>query len=380
MIYLDNAATTLIKPSSVGMNMQRALHCCGSPGRGGHRPSMNAAEVVYACRESASRLFNVKNPEHIIFTGNATHSLNIAVHSLVAPSSRVVISGFEHNAVTRPLAAIGADVVVAGRKLFDPEDTLFEFEKALKHKTDAVICTHVSNAFGYVLPIEEIAMLCRKRGVPLIIDASQSAGNMPIDAGKLHADYIAMPGHKGLYGPQGTGILICSEEADPFPFLRGGTGGNSLSSDMPDLLPDKLEAGTHNVPGIAGLDAGMRYVLEKTPQSIAKHESKLIKSAVRGLSRIKEVTVFAPPERQKRSGVLSFILNSFDPETAAEMLAKQGICVRAGLHCAPTAHISAGTAPHGTVRLSVSAFTSENDIEQFLLAVKNIANGKRKRS
>ena len=220
---------------------------------------MAAADTAFACREEAAALFQVGQPERVVLTFNATHGLNIAVHSLVKPGATVLLSGYEHNAVTRPLASI-ADVRlrVVRAPLFCPNLFLEELERRLTPEVDVVICTHVSNVFGYVLPVEEVAALCRRRQVPLIVDASQSAGCLPVHMGELGAAFVAMPGHKGLYGPQGTGLLLCG--AETHPLLMGGTGSASALQAMPDFLPDRLEAGTHNMPGIAGLLEGLRYV------------------------------------------------------------------------------------------------------------------------
>ena len=257
MIYLDNGATSFHKPPEVQQAVLDAMRRCANPGRGGYPAAMNAAEQVFRCRETAAELFGCQ-PEQVALTSNCTHGLNIAIRSLVRPGDRVVISGFEHNAVTRPLHALGAQIKVAGRRLFDWEDTLEEFEKALRTDPKAAVFTHVSNVFGYVLPVEQMGALCRQHGVPFIIDAAQSAGAMEIDLRKLGADFIAMPGHKGLLGPQGTGLLLCNRL--PEPLLQGGTGSDSIRQEMPDYLPDRVEAGTVNVPGIAGLAAGLRYL------------------------------------------------------------------------------------------------------------------------
>lgn len=260
MIYLDSAATTLQKPAAVSKAVHMAMQRMASPGRGGHRPAMLAAETAFACREKAAQLFDVAEPEHVVLTFNATHGLNIAIKSLVQPGSTVLISGYEHNAVTRPLAAIrGVKIRVAESALFRPDLLLSQFEKLLTSEVSAVICTHVSNVFGYVLPIPEIAALCRSRKTPLIVDASQSAGCLPVSMREWGASFIAMPGHKGLYGPQGTGLLLCSDDAVR-PLMEGGTGSASAQQEMPEFLPDRLEAGTHNVPGIAGLLEGMRFL------------------------------------------------------------------------------------------------------------------------
>ena len=257
MIYLDNGATTLHKPQAVRAAVNRALLRCANPGRGGYPAAMEAAEAVFRCRSLAGEMFDCE-PERVVFTMNCTHGLNMAIRTLVHPGDRVVISGFEHNAVTRPLHAIGARVTVAGRKLFSWEDTLADFDRALSEKPVAAIFTHVSNVFGYVLPVEQLAELCRLHGVPFLVDAAQSAGSRPVSLKKWGAEFIAMPGHKGLLGPQGTGLLLCGR--DPEPLMQGGTGSLSIQQDMPDFLPDRGEAGTVNVPGICGLAAGMAHI------------------------------------------------------------------------------------------------------------------------
>lgn len=274
MIYLDSAATTFQKPLSVSYAMQRAMRTMSSPGRGGYAAARAAEETAFRCRSLAAELFGVPSPEQVVFTSNATHALNIAIRSLVPEGGRVAVSGYEHNAVTRPLHALGARIKVAASPLFDRAALLRAFENSISPELDAVVCTHVSNVFGFVLPIEEIAALCRAEGVPLIVDASQSAGILPLELDTLGAAFIAMPGHKGLYGPQGTGLLLCAHDAAPL--LYGGTGSASLEQTMPDFLPDRLEAGTHNMPGIAGLEAGLRFVREKRG-SIERHERALMR-------------------------------------------------------------------------------------------------------
>jgi len=213
MTYLDFGATSFQKPRQVGEAVAWAMKRCANPGRGGYEAARKAAKVVYSCREEAGALFDCE-PEQVVFTSNCTHGLNIAIRSLVKPGAKVVVSGFEHNAVVRPLHALGAELRVAGRKLFDWEDTLESFASALRG-ADAAVFTHVSNVFGYLLPVEEMAGLCRERGIPFILDAAQSAGSIPVSLKKLGADFIAMPGHKGLLGPQGTGLLLCAREGEP---------------------------------------------------------------------------------------------------------------------------------------------------------------------
>ena len=375
MIYLDSAATTLQKPPSVARATAHAIDHLASPGRGGHRPAMAAADTAFACREEAAALFHVTSVDQVVFTFNATHGLNIAIKTLVHPGDRVVISGYEHNAVTRPLHAIPeVEILVARSPLFDRQGMIDSFRQCLDQGADAAICTHVSNVFGFILPIQEIAELCRQREVPLIVDASQSAGVLPLDIQELGAAFVAMPGHKGLYGPQGTGLLLCG--AETHPLLMGGTGSASALQAMPDFLPDRLEAGTHNMPGIAGLLEGLRYVQTQGTERILTHERRLIRQAAAGLSRIPGVTVYGDGGAVQ-AGVLSFQIDGMDCEAVGEALGARGIAVRAGLHCAPLAHQSAGTLEAGTVRASVSAFNTPQEVERFTQEVARLTAGQK---
>ena len=366
MIYLDNGATTLIKPVAVQQAVMEAMRSMASPGRGGHPPAMLAAETVYTCREEAAELFNVPQPEQVVFTMNATHALNIAISSLAKKGEKVVVSGFEHNSVTRPLYAIGAETVFAGKKLFDDNALLEDFDKKLKG-AGLCVCTHVSNVFGYVLPIYEIARLCKRHSVPLIVDASQSAGVLEVDMQRLNAEFIAMPGHKSLFGPQGTGILLCKNMGKPFMF--GGSGSDSVPQHMPEYLPDGLEAGTHNVCGIAGLLAGIRYVRSAGLDDILGHERMLLGLMTSELSD-SGAELFTG---EGQSGVLSLRIPGMDCEQVAGELSERGICVRAGMHCAPTAHRSAGTIDTGTVRFSFSPFNDERQVKTACQALREIA-------
>lgn len=371
MIYLDSAATTLQKPAAVAAASARAINHLASPGRGGHRPAMAAAETAFTCREEAASLFHVDAPERVVFTFNATHGLNIAIKTLAKPGSRVVVSGYEHNAVTRPLHALGVELRVARSPLFDRQAALEAFRRELDQGADLVVCTHVSNVFGFILPIEEIARLCRERGAPLIVDASQSAGCLPLDFDALGAAFAAMPGHKGLYGPQGTGLLLCG--MDPAPLLEGGTGSESKRQDMPEFLPDRLEAGTHNIAGIAGLLEGLRFLRRQGVERIAGQEGELIRRMGEGLRALPGAEVYQAQDPLAQAGVLSFRLRGRDCEEIGENLGGRGYAVRAGLHCAPLAHETAGTLETGTLRASVSAFNTERETGQFLRAVREIA-------
>lgn len=368
MIYFDAGATTLQKPEAVRRAMYQAVHTLSSPGRGSYPATRRAEETDLRCRMAAAELFHVDDPAHVVFTSCATHGLNIAIRTLVKPGSRVVISGYEHNAVTRPLHAIpNVEIAVADGPLFDPAAMLAQFRQALAQPADAVICTHVSNVFGYVLPVSDIAALCREKGVPFVLDASQSAGMLPVDMEALGASFIAMPGHKGLYGPQGTGLLLCG--CEPAPLLRGGTGSQSLLQEMPAELPDRLEAGTHNMPGIAGLLEGLRFVQRQGVARIADYEGELGRYAAQRLADIPGVEVFSGPEQ---TGVVSFRVSGWDCEELGEALASRGIALRAGLHCAPLAHRTAGTLETGTVRFSPSVFNRRQEVDTLTREVSSI--------
>ena len=364
MIYFDSGATTLEKPASVRWAMARAVNTMSSPGRGSHQATRLAEETDYACRTAAARLFGVEDESNVIFTSNATHGLNIAIHTLVQPGSRVVISGYEHNAVTRPLHAIpNVTLTVLDTPLFQPERMVEELKEALGHGADVVICNHVSNVFGCIQPVEEMAVLCRNAGVPFLLDASQSAGILPVRMDVLQAAFIAMPGHKGLYGPQGTGLLLCNHEV--LPLLYGGTGSLSKLQTMPDMLPDRLESGTHNMPGIAGLLEGIRYVQRTGVEKIAAHERRLTAQAVELLRNTDGIRLFWCDGFRHQTGVLSFIVEGIDCEEMGEAMASRGIALRAGLHCAPLAHRTVGTLKTGTIRFSPSAFNTPAQVMQF---------------
>ena len=375
MIYLDSAATTLEKPPSVPKASAWAMTHLASPGRGGHKAGMGAAELVYRVREQAAQLFHVGDPERVILTSNATHGLNVAIHSLVRPGGTVLISGYEHNAVTRPLHAIpGVKVKVAAGKLFDADEAYAAFEREISPEVDVVICNHVSNVFGFIQPVERIAKVCRERGKSLVVDASQSAGIVPVNMEEWNAAFVAMPGHKGLYGPQGTGLLLCG--ADTVPLLYGGTGSLSAQQEMPDFLPDRLEAGTQNVCGAAGLLEGIRFGSHKGIERIHAHECWLAQRMMDRLAGVKGLQIFRGGQNQ--SGLFSVVVDGMDCEAIAEQLARRDVAVRAGLHCAPLAHQTAGTAESGTIRFSFSAFNSAYQVDQAAMVFQNIVKDGKK--
>lgn len=364
MIYLDSAATTLQKPRAVPAAVAAAITTMTTPGRGEHSASRLAAEKMLELRAMAAEFFDVSEPDYVVLTMNATHALNIAIKSLISPGDTVAISGYEHNAVTRAIHAIGdVNVRVVNAELFNRDQMAEGFERALQDDVDAVVCTHTSNVFGYTLPMDDIAQICRRRGVPLIVDASQSAGIVPVRLRTWGAAYVAMPGHKGLYGPQGTGLLLCGEGQLPDTLLQGGTGSLSRLQEMPDFLPDRLEAGTQNIHGAAGLLEGVRFVRKFVPGKIAHYEGHLMSMLARGLREKENYRVFHAGDS---SSVLSVVPRDLTPEELGERLAAKGIATRAGLHCAPLAHMSAGTDRTGTLRFSASVFNTEKEIERVL--------------
>lgn len=361
MIYLDNGATSFPKPQAVSQAVARALEQGANPGRGGYGAAMEAGNLVLNCREAAGRLFHCK-PEQVVLTANCTQGLNIAIGSLVKEGDRVLISGFEHNAVVRPLYARKVDLRIAGRRLFQWEEILESFRRELRRGVDAAVFTYVSNVFGYILPVEKLAALCREAEVPFILDAAQAAGSLKVSM-ELGADFIAMPGHKGLLGPQGTGLLLCGQPGKPL--LYGGTGSQSRSHEMPQDLPERLEPGTLNVPGAAGLAAGISIVERKGTDAIFRREHTQAEKLSRDLRDL-GFRVFAG---EHQAGTVSF-QGRRDCEEIAAYLGKRGIAVRAGLHCAPLAHESAGTIAQGTVRVS---FGHEANDSQRRALVKELA-------
>lgn len=366
MIYLDQAATSLQKPPEVCQAMLTACKTCAGYARSGHAPALRAGEVVYQCRETAAQLFSVDNPEQIIFTMNATHALNLAIHGFCTPSTVVAVSSYEHNSVMRPLHALGCPLRILRSKLFDSSDFLHEAERAIDAGVQIFIINHVSNVFGSIVPLEQLDAMLQAYQIPLILDASQSAGTIPISVRRLRSlRAVCMPGHKGLLGPQGTGILILSNPDDlPRPLLQGGTGSASSSLEQPAFLPDRLESGTPNVPGIAGLHAGMKFLLEQGIDAIHRHEQDCIQTCIATLRTIPNLEVFAAEEPERQAGVLSIRIPNQPSEILAQALADQGVCVRGGLHCAPLAHQSAHTQTTGTVRLSVGPYNTRLEMQR----------------
>lgn len=376
MIYLDNAATTYPKPPAVRQAVDTALRRFGAnPGRGGYAMSMAAAEEIYACRKEVSDYFGGPGPENVVFPLNCTQALNMVLKGWLRPGDHVVVSDLEHNAVMRPLEALaqrGISFTAAHVTIGDHNATVDAFRRSLTAKTRLVLCTHASNVLGARLPVERIAALCREYRIPVALDCAQSAGILPIDMADMGIDFICAAGHKGLYGPMGTGILVAADGSRLDTILEGGTGSSSLSMKQPEEMPEHLESGTLNVPGICGLRAGLRFVRERGGR-IFRHEMEYITRLYDRLKRIPEVELYTPrPEPLYFAPVLSCNIRGLTSEEAGALLGKQGIAVRAGLHCAPAAHGSIGTLERGTVRMAPSAFSDFAEIDVVVSRFLNI--------
>ncbi|KAB0669741.1 aminotransferase class V-fold PLP-dependent enzyme [Oryzomonas sagensis] len=372
-IYLDNAATSYPKPESVYQAVMHAMREVGSsPGRGGHRRSLEAGRLLLQAREAIATLFAIPDSSRIIMTHSTTEALNLALRGVLVPGDHVVTTSMEHNSLVRPLAALrasGVEVTVVradGTGMVDPDDV----RRALRPTTRMVAMAHISNVCGAIQAIGPIGAIAREAGALFLVDAAQSAGSEPIDVIGTGIDLLAAPGHKGLYGPQGTGFLYASPAVHLKPLLQGGTGTSSTAEEQPLTLPDGFEAGTHNMPGIAGLKAGVEFVLEQGAAAIGERERRLVTSAAQRLAEVPQVTLYGPSDPALRGGVLSFTVAETDPAALAFMLDHNyDIAVRAGLHCAPQAHRTLGSFPGGTLRMSPGWFSTGEEIAIFCDAV-----------
>lgn len=378
LIYLDNAASSWPKPPGVADAVARVIadHAAG-PGRGSHRMALAAGRVLLDARQRLAALFHIRNPVDIAFTSNTSTALNLAIKGFLEPGDHVVSTSLEHNSVRRPLAYMASK--------FDVETTyvaadregnldLQAFEAAFRPNTRLVVCTHASNLLGSVLPIGEMADIARRHGARVLVDAAQTAGARPIDVETLGIDMLAFPGHKGLLGPQGTGGLYVHPDMKLEPLVHGGTGSQSEQPGMPDVRPDRHEGGTPNTPGIAGLAEGVRFVLERTPEAIWHHERELTRRIMEGLATIPGIRLLGPPPEQDRAGLVSFTLEAVESAELAFLLDRRyGIAVRAGYHCTPQGHETAGTLDSGAVRASVGWKTTADEADALIDAVKDIA-------
>lgn len=375
MIYLDNSATTFPKPYSVINTVNECMrYYSANPGRSGHKLSMETAQKVYDCRVAVCKLFNVDNESKVVFTSGCTHSLNIVIKGVLKSGDHCIISSFEHNSVLRPLEKLkqqGITYSVAQVNPYNDDETVENFYKCIRDNTKLIVCTHASNVFGFCLPVERICKLAHKHNIHFCLDAAQTAGLFNIDAKNSKFDYICCPGHKGLYGPMGVGILIINSEVIPDTLIEGGTGSDSLSPNQPEFIPDRFESGTLNIPGICALKSGIEFVQAKGIENINKHEMNLIKQIYNSFSMNRSISIYND-YKMKSVPVLSFVYNGLDSEKTATILSDRfNIATRAGLHCSPLAHKSMGTLNTGTVRISPSIFTTDKDIYYFLKVIKN---------
>ncbi len=380
IVYLDNAATSFPKPRVVWEAMEHYFfEVGGNPGRSGHRLSYQASEVLFDAREALARLFNIETPERIVFTKNATEAVNVALYGLLKPGDRVVTTAMEHNAVMRPLRhlekarGIELEVVPADSQgLVDLE----AMARALEKETALLVVNHASNVSGSLIDLEKVGTLARDAGVPLLVDVAQTAGCYPIDVKAMNISLLAFTGHKGLMGPQGTGGLYVAPSFEPAPLIRGGTGSNSELEEQPDMWPDIHESGTPNVVGLAGLRAGVEFVMEQGVEKIREHEGRLFKSFWERARQIPGLRLYGPADWEERVAVVSLTLEGQDPAWMGHKLDRDfGVMVRVGLHCAPSAHRSLGTFPTGTVRVAFGFFNTQEDVEVVLEALETIARG-----
>ena len=376
-MYFDNAATTWPKPEAVYRRMDEFFRTSGAnPGRSAHGMAVAAEVAVARARGRLAQFLNAPRPERLIWTLNGTDGNNLALKGFLRPGDRVVTTGLEHNAVVRPLRSLerhGVELV----RVPCPGGTfdLSSFLEAIHPGTRLVAMVHASNVTGEVLPVEEVGTVCRRRGIPLLIDAAQSAGVLPLDVRELGPErvMVAMPGHKGLLGPTGIGALYIGEELELQPLKEGGTGSTSEREEQPEELPYRFESGTLNTVGIAGLGAALEWLLQTGREAIHQHEATLVRRLWSGLSEVPGVRLYGPPPGPRRASLVSFDLEGWEPSDAAQVLDQSfDIQCRPGLHCAPWAHQSLGTFPAGTIRLSPGFFNTETEVEAAVRAVRGM--------
>ena len=374
--YLNNAATSFPKPAAVVRAVRQAmLLASGSPGRAGYGESL-AEREIFETRQALAILLGVADPSRLIFTKNATEALNLALRGALRPGDHVVTTSMEHNSVARPLSYLQRHGISFTRVMCAPDGTLdpAEIEKAVQPNTRLIAAVHASNVCGTILPVRDLARIARDRGLLLLVDAAQTVGTIPVNLDQLGADFVAFSGHKGLLGPQGTGALYVRNPAPLEPLIFGGTGSRSDSPSQPDFLPDKFESGTSNMPGLAGLGAGVRFLYRKGVANILKRETGMTRMLLEGLAQLPQVTVYGPRDVSLRVGVVSLNIGDLDPGQAALRLENEfGIVTRSGLHCAPWAHETIGTLQRGTLRFSLGWATTTADAARALHALHEIA-------
>ena len=380
MIYLDNAATTLRKPPQVGEAMLAALQTLGNSSRGAHQGALDAAHTIYGARVRLAEFFHCPRPDHVVFTSGVTESLNVVLNGLLRAGDRAVSTDLEHNSVLRPLYRLAAERGVAvdfvpadgqGRLDYDG------FERLVRPGTKLVVCTHASNLTGDLVDIKRVSDVAHARGALLVVDAAQTAGTRRVDMRELGADVLCFTGHKGLMGPQGTGGICLREGVEIAPFKVGGTGVQTYSRTQPEQYPTRLEAGTLNGHGIAGLSAAVGFLGEIGTEAVEAREAALTRRFLEGVRAIAGVTVYGDHSGGAHAGIVSLNVGERDSGEVADILSEDfGIATRAGAHCAPRLHEALGTKAQGAVRFSFSWFTTEQEIDAAVAAVKSIAGEK----
>lgn len=375
IIYLDNAATTAQKPGAVLRAVEKAIiNASGNPGRGSHIVASRAAELVYDARERAARMFS-SEPERVVFTPGATYALNFAIKGLASDGGLILIDNYAHNAVSRPAFSLRRRGVCR-LKIYDAsgsdEETVENIKRQIEDERTVVVATHQSNISSKILPIKMIGDVCRRRGCAFVVDAAQSAGHMRINAHECGITALCIPAHKGLYGIMGAGMLISSGDARYRTVIEGGAGISSLDEGMPDVLPERLEAGTLPTPAIAALNAGMEFVSAIGEDTIHSAEERLARRLVKGLSNLDRIKL-----RGDHGGsVVSFTVDGISPDKVGAWLNERGICVRAGYHCAPLAHRTVGSYDTGSVRVGLSYFNTAAEIDATIAALSELCRVK----
>lgn len=378
MIYLDNAATTYPKPDKVYDAVIDCMKNYGAnPGRAGHKLAIAAGRIIYEARENVSKLFNIDNPMNIIFTHNATDSLNLAIKGILKNGDHVITTSIEHNSVIRPIKAledIGVENTIVTCDKYG-QLNYEDIEKAIKPNTKLIVTTHASNVCGTLVDIDKVGDIAKEHNVLYLVDASQTAGIYDIDVKKQNIDMIAIAGHKGLLGPQGTGVLYIKEGIKLKQLKEGGTGSRSEELTQPNIFPDKYESGTHNTPGLAGLSEGVKFIIEKGIDNIRHHEEELTQYFIDELKNIPNVKIYGPKDSKKQAAVVSINIGNIDSGEISYILDDvYSIATRSGLHCAPLAHKTIGTFEQGTVRFGIGYFNTKDDINKALNALKDIVN------
>ena len=376
-IYLDNAATSFPKPKEVATAVYDFMVNNGtSSGRGSYKKAMQSDYIVYECRKLIGKLFNFDNPKKVIFTSNVTDSLNIAMRGILKENDHVITSSLEHNAVWRCLKTLERDINIKIDTVECSKDGITnqqDIKKYIKKDTALIVFTQASNVLGTIQPIREIGAIAREHNIPFLVDSAQSAGAMKIDVKEENIDILAFTGHKSLLGPMGTGGLIINTDIDIKPLKAGGTGGDSAYEYQPDYYPNHLETGTSNVSGIAGLREAIKFLNKEGIENIHNKEKELTKYALEKLETVKDIEIYGPKDCEKMLSVISFNIKYKRPEDVGSILdQKYDIMLRAGLHCAPTAHSVIGTKERGTLRVGLGYFNKKEDIDKLVEALNNL--------